>query len=246
MKLSLRVLTLLLIAGLLCCFGVLAPQQHSGSGEIHDITAFREARMKLPEMEETSCPVAVEELPVWDSQKEVFAAGEQYVPRTQKPLQEYRLVQSRELDLDGDGKPEEYTLRDGKITVSADSRTIWQSPDEWWVDYFFPGDTNNDGNLELNLLVWKEGSFGHLKPFWVEEDNPAVKNHLFIFKLERGTFRPVWQSSNLDRPNYRAVLMDLNRDGENELVVVEGSYSDPGEKKVTLWKWNGWGFSLIL
>jgi len=56
----------------------------------------------------------------------------------------------------------------------------------------------------------------------------------------------VWQSSNLDRPNYRAALIDLNDDGENELVVTEGSYTDPARKEVTLWKWNGWGFSRIL
>lgn len=245
MKLSLLVVTFLLAAGVMCCPGALAPRQHSGSGEIHDIAVFQEARLRLPEKSEASFPVEPGELPVWDSEKEIFVAGEQYATRTRQSLQKYRLMQSREADLDGDCRPEKYTLRNGKITVCADNRIIWQSPDEWWVDYFFVGDANNDGKIELNLLVWKEGSFGSRKPFWVEEDDPAVKNHLFIFKLEGDTFKPVWQSSNLDRPNYRADLVDLNGDGENELVVVEGSYSDPSEGIVTLWKWNGWGFSRI-
>ena len=246
MRISLLILTVLLVAGIMCCPGALAPRQHSGSGEIQDIAVFREARLRLPERSENSFPLTPEELPVWDSQKEIFVAGEQDASRTPKPpLHEYRLIQSREADLDGDGRPEEYTLRDGKISVCADSRIIWQSPEEWWVDYFFAGDANNDGKTELNLLVWKEGSFGSRKPFWVEEDDPAVKYHLFIFKLEGDTIKPVWQSSNLDRPNYRADLIDLNGDGENELVVVESSYSDPSEGIVSLWKWNGWGFSLL-
>ena len=73
----------------------------------------------------------------------------------------------------------------------------------------------------------------------MEEDDIAVKNHLFIFKLEGDTFKLVWQSSNLDRPNYRAGLIDLNSDGENKLLVVEGSYFDPEAREITLWKWNG-------
>ena len=40
--------------------------------------------------------------------------------------------------------------------------------------------------------------------------------------------KPVWQSSNLDRPNYEAGLADLDGDGTNELVVVEGTMKIPG------------------
>jgi hypothetical protein len=151
-------------------------------------------------------------------------------------------IQSREFDLDGDGLPEKYLLNNGRITVLVGTHAIWRSPEDWWVDYFFLGDINNDGILELNLLVWKEGSFGPFKPFWVEEDT-SVKNHLFIYRLEKDNFKPVWQSSNLARPNYWATLTDLNHDGENELIVIEGSYTDPGVRNVTIWKWNGWGFS---
>ena len=156
------------------------------------------------------------------------------------------LMQHQQFDLDGNGSREEFNLRDGRITVRAGSRMIWQSPDDWWVDYFFLGDANNDGITELNLLVWKAGSFGPHKPFWLEEEDTSIKNHLFIFKLEAGNLKPVWQSSNLDCPNYRAALIDLDDDGENELVVTEGSYTDPAKQEVTLWKWNGWGFSRII
>ena len=113
------------------------------------------------------------------------------------------------------------------------------------MDDFFLGDSDNNSIPELNLLVWKAGSFGPHKPFWVTEEDYSVKNHLFIFKLVEGVIKPVWQSSNLDRPNYEAGLADLDGDGTNELVVVEGEYDDPGVREAGVWRWNGWGFSKI-
>jgi len=181
-------------------------------------------------------------VPAWDSEKETFTAIEQYVFSPRKTQPEVRLLQTRRFDLDRDGLPEHYTLRNGVLTVKAGSRLIWRSPEEWWVDYFFLGDVDNDGALELNLVVWKEGSFGPYRPFWVEVEEPGVKNHLFIFRLEEGNFQAVWQSSNLDRPIRRAALVDLDGDGENELLVTGGCYTDPAITEITLWKWSGWGF----
>ncbi|MEG3072155.1 MAG: hypothetical protein RQM92_16025 [Candidatus Syntrophopropionicum ammoniitolerans] len=55
----------------------------------------------------------------------------------------------------------------------------------------------------------------------------------------------MWQSSNLDRPNYDGILIDLNGNGKNELVVTEGDYADPRVRQTSVWQWNGWGFSKI-
>lgn len=218
-KFPLLLVLLLLLAGFSGCSAT-GLRQSSSSGVFPNLASFRQSRLRLPEKEEPLCLV--------------IDAGA-----------EYRLLQRRQFDLDRDGLPEHYTLRNGIITVQAGSRNLWRSPHDWWVDYFFLGDADNDGTPELNLLVWKEGSFGPYRPFWVEEDEPSVKNHLFIFRLEEGDFKAVWQSSNLDRPIYRAALVDLNGDGENELLVTEGSYTDPTKREITLWKWNGWGFSRL-
>ncbi|WP_157872826.1 CapA family protein [Desulfoscipio gibsoniae] len=196
-------------------------------------------------LEKLGLKLDIKTLPAWDNEKKIFATTEQYVFQASKSPLEYRLVQSQQFDMDGDGILEEFNLRNGRITVRSSSRILWQSPDDWWVDYFFSGDANNDGTPEFNLLVWKAGSFGPHRPFWVKEEDTSIKNHLFVFKLREGSVKPVWQSSNLDRPNYRAALIDLNDDGNNELVVTEGSYIDPASREVTLWKWNGWGFSRI-
>lgn len=204
----------------------------------YDIESFREARMQLPKK--------YEPVPVWDNNEKTFVDMKQYVLSDSNEPEEYRMIQCLQYDLDGDGKPEEYILKDGYLTIKEGTNIVWQSPADWWVDCFFIGDATNSGNSELNLSVWKEGSFGPFKPFWIEEEDTSVKNHLFIFKFENNKFKPVWQSSNLDCPIRHAALIDLNGDGETELVVKEGIYTDPQRCKITLWKWNGWGFSKIV
>jgi len=184
-------------------------------------------------------------VPAWDQESRVFKEGRSYVFYARRPLPASRLHKVRRYDLDRDGSPEVYSLQDGILEVTDGSRLIWQSQDDWWVDDFFLGDSDNNGMPELNLLVWKAGCFGPHRPFWITEEDYSVKNHLFIFKLVEGVMKPVWQSSNLERPNYEAGLADLDGDGTNELVVVEGDYEDPGVREAGAWRWNGWGFTKI-
>ena len=185
-------------------------------------------------------------IPAWNREENSFTMLEQYVFYPDNYQSAYRLVKNRKFDLDGNGLEEEFKLSNGRMEIWTGDSLLWQSPEEWWVDNFFLGDINNDGIQEASLLVWKEGSFGPYRPFWVEEEDNSVKNHLYIYKLKEGKIKPVWQSSNLDRPNYSGTLVDFDGDGEMELLVVEGSYTDFKLRKMTLWKWNGWGFSRIL
>ena len=172
-------------------------------------------------------------------------ANKKYVVFPQRSLQECRQVKSLTFDLDRDGVEENYSLRDGRVTVTIGKGVIWQTTEAWWVDDFFLNDANNDGTSDLSLLVWKSGSFGTQKPFWIKSEDRSIKNHLFVFKLKNGTFKPVWQSSNLDRPVLAADITDLDGDGKQELVAVEGSYTDPTVRQVTVWRWKGWGFYLV-
>jgi len=184
-------------------------------------------------------------IPAWDPEVRVFREGKKYTFYARKPLLKFKLIKNRHFDLDQDGIDENYSLQDGKLKVETGLQTIWQSPDGWWVDDFFLGDSNNDSIPELNLLVWKSGSFGPHKPFWITREDKSIKNHLFIFKLVDGSFKPVWQSSNLDQPNYETILEDLDSDGKNELIVTEGDYANPNYRDISIWKWNGWGFTKI-
>ncbi len=198
---------------------------------------------KVVEKLELNC--IEENIPVWDKEKKVFSQIEQYVFYTDNYKEEYRLKKSLQFDLNGDGIKEKFELKDGRIEVWKENNIIWHSPEEWWVDDFFLGDADNDGIDELGLVVWKTGSFGSKKPFWLEGEDTSFRNHLFLYKLINGEIKPVWQSSNLDQPNFRATLVDYNNDGRNELLVTEGSYKDFKLRKTTLWEWNGWGFTKL-
>lgn len=170
-------------------------------------------------------------------------AIQSYVLYGRKPLQELRVIKKQTFDLDQDGNYEDYSLDEGRLMVEVSGQSIWESPGNWWVSDFALGDSTGDGNHNLNISVWKEGSFGNSKPFWVTGEDNSYKNHLFIYKLVNGSFKPVWQSSNLDQPNHKISLVD--DDGKNLLVVIEGEYDNPRVRRVSVWAWNGWGFSKI-
>ncbi|MBU0648941.1 CapA family protein [Patescibacteria group bacterium] len=152
------------------------------------------------------------------------------------------------LDSDKDGVAEEYLLKNGRFRVKESYKIIWQSPQDWWVDDFALADSTGDGKVDINLSVWKSGSFGASKPFWIEEDDPSVKNHLFVYDYINNEVVPIWQSSNLDQPNCEFDFQDIDNDGNEELVVIEGEYAEDficEGKHVAVWQWNGWGFSLV-
>lgn len=210
---------------------------------VQPIVLAGESAVKV--VDKLGLPLISENIPVWDSNNETFVSKERYVLNNIKTPRNFRLTQSRQYDLDGDGNPEDINLKDGHLFIKGGRETLWESPTNWWVDSFFVGDATNNGQPELCLSVWKEGSFGPYKPFWVEEEDTNVKNHLFIYRLENSELKPIWQSSNLDYPIIKAALMDLDGDGDNELVIREGSYTDPKRQELGLWKWDEWGFKRI-
>ncbi|OQX51096.1 hypothetical protein B5M47_01865 [candidate division CPR3 bacterium 4484_211] len=158
-----------------------------------------------------------------------------------------RIISKQELkDLDNDSIPENYNLESGKLAITENGKMIWQSPSDWWIDDFVLADSNNDGVLDINLSLWKSGSFGTSKPFWVKENDMSVKNHFFILGFVGGLIRQIWGSSNLAEPNCEFKIVDIDDDGRNELVVIEGDYSQKPKCEgnfVAIWRWNDWGFS---
>lgn len=110
-------------------------------------------------------------------------------------------------------------------------------------------DLNQDGEVELALVLWKRGNYGKLMPFWIKENDDDYSSHLFLYQLKDGGINPLWHSSKLERPICSLKVEDFNRDNRLELVVLEGEYADSGfscqESQETHWHWNGWGFTRI-
>lgn len=182
----------------------------------------------------------------WNGDTSSFEQTSLPVIYNELPMAETLIAKNEQADLDGNLIEETYSLEGGQLTIAENLKMIWQSPSDWWIDNFILVDSNNDGVGDINLSVWKPGDFGSSKPFWIKENDMSIKNHFFVFDLVNGVMKPVWQSSNLGAPNCQFAFADLDNDGKNDLVAIEGNYSDKHECKgnyVAVWKWNGWGFS---
>lgn len=139
-------------------------------------------------------------------------------------------------DTDGNGLEETYTLEDEQLRVNEEKRQLWQSPESWDIKQILLADADNEGQKELLMVVWKEGSFGSSRPMWLEEKDDEYTCHLFVYRLIAGKIQPVWCSSALDRPIKELKAADTDNDGLLELHVRENFTT------TTTWQWQNWGF----
>ncbi len=153
--------------------------------------------------------------------------------------------QEQSIDLTQDANPEHLSLHNGRLSVYDRGARLWQSPDNWWIDAFTIADATYDGQLNLVLSLWKKGDYGPSQPFWETENDTSIKNHLFVYEYSNHQLQQVWGSSNLSRPNCEIAFNDIDQDGQQELLVIEGSYADSDNchgTHVAIWQWNQWGF----
>ena len=189
-------------------------------------------------------PLANEAIYSWDGDN--FETLSRAMIYTAMPKNKELISKQEQVDLNNDSTLENYVLENGVLTITENSVIIWQSPTDWWVDNFVIADSNNDGILDINLSLWKSGNFGISKPFWVQYNDMSVKNHFFVLDFVEGDMKQVWGSSNLSQPNCEFEIADIDNDNINDLIVIEGEYSQEptcSGNYVAVWKWNGWGFS---
>jgi len=155
-------------------------------------------------------------------------------------------------DLDSDGSNEEAVVIDKVGYLIKDNKIIWKTEESWIVDNVLIGDFNNDQKSEVGFSLWKEGSYGPSKPFWVKDNDTKISNHLFLYQLELdklsslSSFKMIWGSSALDFPIKEMKLGDFDNDGKNELAVLEsncGRYEQKCEKNnLGIWRWGNFSF----
>ena len=136
-----------------------------------------------------------------------------------------------DLDLDG---AEETVFLAGKAFSVVEGDSSCESDAEWLVQDVAVGDIDRDGAPELVSLVWKQGSFGEHRPFWVENDSPDFSQHVFIHRYAEGALQPVWMSSAL---GIEVRSMSLDERMRLHLVAPDGS--------ATTWAWESWGLTLV-
>ena len=144
------------------------------------------------------------------------------------------------IDLTGDGVPEQVQRVQAQVIVDhADSEDdeTWRGLPEWRVADLALGDPNDDGRGELLLALWKADAQG------------VSRSHPFILGYREGAYRVLWGGSAVVDPIYEVELGDVDGDGVQELIVLEGHgeslrYAAKHLAAVTVWRWHGWGFSL--
>ena len=197
-----------------------------------------------------SSPRALAPVPQWVAFS--FRGGEEgYGPVSIDPLIE---VAAQGATLQDTAFLDEQTtivLGEGTLTVVHQRHEVWGSDPSWDVRQLLVADVNNDGQQEAAFVLWKPfrlepaiiyDTFG-FPSLWEEG---SLRNHLFIYGWREAAWQHLWCSSPVADPIIEVAAPDIDGDGANELVVLEGSYDAPdaAARHVTVWQWNGWGFTL--
>lgn len=164
------------------------------------------------------------------------------------------LPQPTAADFNGDGSLDRLSLTGGLARVTSGDRIVWQSPAAWNVAEGLVTDLNHDGKPDLALLVWRPFApwpidryvphGGRLRGF---QDEAGASCHLILIGWRDGGWREVWAGSALVDPLFHLAATDIDGDGIEELMALEGRYGarrSTHAGNLTLWRWNGFGFNL--
>jgi len=136
------------------------------------------------------------------------------------------------IDLTGDGVPEIIRRHGEAVEILQEGHSAWRSPSEWQVRDLALGDPNHDGRYEALLAVDKTAPSG------------TRTSQPFVVGYRGGTYRDLWGGSPVHAPILEVELGDLDGDGLEELATIEAPIDD-STRYITVWRWHGWGFSLV-
>ena len=155
-----------------------------------------------------------------------------------------------------------YTFRDGSFTllpafsspspVAPLSSCLPLVPPTWHVTASALADVTNDGVPEWVLLVWRPWRDWPIQR-WLPVSSPIAGFHdaagdsCHLILLDPRDGREIWAGSSLPAPLLALAVGDVDGDGDNEVVTLEGDYTagrDGPASRVDVWRWNGFGFTL--
>lgn len=157
------------------------------------------------------------------------------IESTQENIEPKESQSEWQADVDYDGQNEKIVLENNALKVYKDNQEIWKTSEEWVVANVIIDDLNQDSEIEINFSVEKvRGRYRKNKVF--EESDEEV-SCFYIFKWRNNKIEPAWLSSPVDNKINKVIALDINNDSEKELAVLEK------EGYLSIWSWNGWGFS---
>lgn len=154
-----------------------------------------------------------------------------------------------------------YTFRDGSFTLLPASPLLPvlpsppppSTPPAWHVTGSALADVTGDGAPEWVLLVWRTWRDWPIQrwspvvsPIAGFHDAAGDSCHLILLDPRDG--REIWAGSALPVPFLALAVGDVDGDGWNEVVTLEGDYAagrDGPAGRVDVWRWNGFGFTLM-
>ncbi|HEY70764.1 MAG TPA: hypothetical protein G4O08_09290 [Anaerolineae bacterium] len=169
------------------------------------------------------------------------------------PAKRVLMVSPATVDLDGDGSLESVELVDGRAIIRREDADLWTSPEDWQVIQGSISDLNHDDQPEVALLLWREFApwpvdAYMLHPGRIQDFHDAHNRscHLILIGWRSQTFREIWAGSALSDPITAFSAVDIDGDGRQELIALEGTYDRNKRvaRAITVWDWNGFGFTL--
>jgi hypothetical protein len=166
-------------------------------------------------------------------------------------------------NLDGKSTSETLELTGGRLSIYSGGGIAWQSPPDWQILQAAISDLNHDEKPEVALLLWRPflswpvdqwlPNGGRIADF---HDAEGQSCHFILIGWTRGGYHELWAGSPMADPITSFVAADLNGDNTQELVALEGRYTDPRSQPKTsegfattrtlkVWEWNGFGFTVV-
>jgi hypothetical protein len=158
-------------------------------------------------------------------------------------------------DLDGTSPLETLSLNNNHLSIFSGSENVWQSPVSWQIVQAAISDLNHDGKPEVTLLLWRPfrpwpvdlwlPNGGRIAEFHNAEGQSC---HIIMIGWTSGGYHEVWAGSAMADPIKSFAVVDLNSDNDQELVVLEGRYTDSQSapaRTLKVWEWNGFGFTIV-
>ncbi len=157
-----------------------------------------------------------------------------------------------------------YAFGDGTFTTLPDNHRAFVSPTvistsrlpdtppDWQVTASARADVTGDGAVEWVLLVWRPWRDWPIQA-WVSAPSPistfrdARGDSCHLILLDPVDGRERWAGSALPAPLLALVVGDVDNDGLNEVITLEGDYGagrNGVASHVDVWAWNDFGFSL--